>query len=163
MSGIIEARPRVGYFYNGDKKWPACDLLTELTAKDIKSLPVMLREKTSVYDAIVTLFLEDVGTIFVVDDDGYLKGVVSRKDFIKAALGNNNLQDIPIAVIMTRLPHLHMVYEDTTVLEVVRCIVEYEVDSLPVVRMTEDRKYKVVGRVTKTSLARLVLELSGNR
>lgn len=163
MSGIIEARPRVGYYYNGGKKWPASDLLNELTAKDIKSLPVVLREKTSVYDAIVTLFLEDVGTIFVVDDEGYLKGVVSRKDFIKAALGNNDLHDIPIGVIMTRLPHLHMVYEDTTVLEVVRRIVDYEVDSLPVVRETEDGKFKVVGRVTKTNLARLFLELSGNR
>jgi CBS domain-containing protein len=164
MSGAIDARPRVGYFYAGRNTSDLLgDILRGITVGDIKSRPIMIREHTSVYDAIVTLFLEDVGTLFVVDESGLLQGVVSRKDFIKIALGGANLNKIPVGVIMTRLPSLHMITEEETMLDVARRIMEYEVDSLPVVRLTEEKNFKVVGRVTKTNLARLLVELAEGR
>ncbi len=123
----------------------------------------MIREHTSVYDAIVTLFLDDVGTLFVVDEAGSLQGVVSRKDFIKASLGGTDPHKMPVGVIMTRLPNLHMVKEEESMLDVAQLIVEYEVDSLPVVRVSEDNNFKVVGRVTKTNLARMMVELAQGR
>ncbi len=161
MSGEIDARPRVGYFYAG-RNTPDVftDVLRRITVREIKSRPIMIREHTSVYDAIVTLFLEDVGTLFVVDEAGSLQGVVSRKDFIKASLGGTDSHKMPVAVIMTRLPNLHMVKEEESMLDVAQLIVEYEVDSLPVVRVSEDNNFKVVGRVTKTNLARMMVELA---
>ncbi|EEG76022.1 CBS domain-containing protein [Dethiobacter alkaliphilus] len=134
-----------------------------MTVKDIKSRPAVIREETTVYDAIVMLFLEDVGTLFVVDEKGLLQGVVSRKDFLKAALGSADMSKIPVGVIMTRLAQIHTVTEDEPVLQVVRRICENEVDSLPVVRPHGKDGFKVVGRVTKTNLARLLMELGEGR
>ena len=162
-SGYIDARPRVGYFYAGNVVTGIADTLNRYKVGDIKSLPIIIREQTSVYDAIVTLFLEDVGTLFVADEDSFLQGVVSRKDFLKSALGGADLHKMPIGVIMTRMPQIHTVTEDDTILDVVKCLCEHEVDSLPVVRLQGSHQYKVVGRVTKTNLTRLILELSEGR
>jgi len=159
-SGYIDARPRVGYFYTGNVLTAVSEILTRFTVGDIKSRPIVIREQTSVYDAIVSLFLDDVGTLYVVDENGFLQGVVSRKDFLKTALGQTDLHKIPVGVIMTRMPQVYTVTEEETVLDVVRKICEYEVDSLPVVRAHDPNNLKVVGRVTKTNLARLLLELS---
>jgi CBS domain-containing protein len=139
------------------------DLLKRIRVGEIKSRPIMIKEKVSVYDAIVTLFLEDVGTLYVVDDEGMLQGVVSRKDFLKTTLGAADLHKMPVGIIMTRLPHLHMVLEEESVYDVARRIVEFEVDSLPVVRINGDNSFKVVGRVTKTNLARLLVDLGEGR
>ena len=135
------------------------EILQRYQVKDIKSRPIVIREQTSVYDAIVTLFLEDVGTLYVVDESGFLQGVVSRKDFLKSALGGADLHRMPVGVIMTRMPQIHMVTEDETMLDVVKRICEYEVDSLPVVKIIDNHSFKVVGLVTKTYVDRLLLEL----
>ncbi len=69
MAGFLDARPRVGYFYTGKS---STQLLSESVNKikvnEYKSIPVVVNENVSIYDAIVTMFLEDVGTLFVVDD-----------------------------------------------------------------------------------------------
>ena len=61
--------------------------MTELKVRDYQSPPVTVRESTSVYDCIVRIFVEDVGTIFVVNDQQELEGVSSRKDMLKIAIG----------------------------------------------------------------------------
>lgn len=104
-----------------------------------------------------------MGTLYVVNEEGFLQGVVSRKDFLKTALGGADLHKIPVGVIMTRMPQLHMITEDENILDVVKSLCEHEIDSLPVVRRQGENKYKVVGRVTKTNLTRLLLELSEGR
>lgn len=83
MSGFLEARPRVGYFYTGKTGTQLlADKLKKLQVKDFQSIPVVIHENVSVYDAICTMFLEDVGTLFVVDRDAVLVGVLSRKDLL---------------------------------------------------------------------------------
>ena len=37
------------------------------------------------------MFLEDVGTLFVVDQNSFLVGVVSRKDLLRASIGKQEL------------------------------------------------------------------------
>ncbi|MCB6949673.1 HTH domain-containing protein, partial [Roseburia faecis] len=53
MAGYLDARPRVGYFYTGKT---STQLLTEnlkhIYVKDYQSLPVVVNENMSVYDAI---------------------------------------------------------------------------------------------------------------
>ena len=163
-SGILDARPRVGYFYNGrNKAGPVSDTLKDIRVGDIKSVPVVVGEKTSVYDAVVTMFTEDVGTLFVVGKEGVLQGVVSRKDLLKTALGNSDLHKIPVNVIMTRMPNIITTTADETVLMAVGKIIDHEIDSLPVVRKffnnQGEENLEVIGRITKTNLAKLLVEL----
>ncbi|SMB93014.1 CBS domain-containing protein [Thermanaeromonas toyohensis ToBE] len=163
MSGILEARPRVGYFYQGR---PARALVAEELKKikvgDVKGLPKVIRYDASVYDAIVTLFLEDVGTLMVVDSEGHLEGVVSRKDLLKAAIGGTaNLQTMPVSVVMTRMPNIICTTPEESVLTAAQKIIEHEVDALPVVRPVagKEKKLEVIGRITKTTITRLFVEL----
>ena len=177
MSHILEAKPRVGYFYSGQQyDYLIRSRIREKKVDEVKSMPFVIRENLSVYDAIVTLFLEDIGTIFVVGEEGYLEGVVSRKDLLQAAMGGGNLQQVPVNVIMTRMPNVLMVTPEETVYEAARKIVYHEVDALPVVRPFQEeqseqetdaaagkKKWKVVGRITKTTLARLFVDMAEGR
>lgn len=162
MAGILDARPKVGYYYTGK---PAGILLREeiaaLKVRDVQSVPVVLQPETPVFEAIITMFLEDVGTIFITEKTGRLIGVVSRKDMLKAAVGGGDLQKIPVQVIMTRMPHIVVTIPDEPVLVAAKKLVEREVDSLPVVKSVHggEMAYEVVGRLTKTNITRLFVEL----
>lgn len=165
MSGYLEAKPRVGYTYKSEGFQSAIRrVLSQYRVRDVKGLPVCVQETCSIYDAIVTLFTEDVGTVFVVDKDNYLVGLVSRKDFLKTTLGHIDIFKVPVSVIMTRMPNIITVSLDDTVVEAARRIVEHEVDSLPVVKtyMGEngEERLEVVGRITKTNITRLFLDLA---
>lgn len=166
MSGILDARPKVGYFYTGKTSLSfIAEKIQEIKVADRKSVPVVVDEETSIYDGIVTLFLEDVSTIFVTSK-GYLVGVVSRKDFLKNAIGGLNLNKTPIGVIMTRMPNIVFTTPDESILDAAVKLIEHEVDSLPVVEevVLEDgtRAYKVIGRITKTTITRLFVELGND-
>jgi CBS domain-containing protein len=119
-------------------------------------------ENTSIYDAIVNLFLEDVGTLFIVKD-GFLTGVVSRKDLLKSAMGNTDINRVPVGIVMTRMPNIVTVYDDSTVIEAAKKILEREVDSLPVVEKIKDKSgtenYRVVGKVSKTTITKFFVKL----
>lgn len=163
MAGYLEAKPRVGYTYKPHGENPFRKTLGQYRIRDMQSVAVVLRESSSVYDAIVTLFVEDTGSVVIVGDDGYLSGIVSRKDLLKAALGKGDLQKIPVSVIMTRMPNVITVSLDDSVSDAVRKLVEHEIDCLPVVKCYIDsenaERCEVVGRVTKTNITRLILEL----
>src|SRR5699024_11126077 len=107
MAGFLDARPRVGYFFTGKT---GTELLTEqlqkFKIKDYYALPSVMKEEASVCDATSTMFLEDVGTLFVVDEHACLTGVLSRKDLLRASIGNQDLTDIPVHIIMTRMPNI---------------------------------------------------------
>ena len=163
MSGILEAKPKVGYFYTGKSAMSILeDYIKSIKVGDIKSLPVVIQESTSVYDAIVTLFLEDVGTIFV-QDGGFLTGAISRKDFLKIAIGNTDIYKVPVGIIMTRMPNIVTTTDDESVYTAASKIIEHEVDSLPVVETISDitgkEGYKITGRISKTNITRLFVRL----
>ncbi len=162
MSGMLDARPKVGYFYAGkNQETLMSEKLKKIMVRDFKSRPIVIKESTSVYDAIVTLFLEDVGTLFVVNEEGCLQGVVSRKDFLKSTMGGMELHKMPVGIIMTRMPNIITTTPDETVLEVSQKIIEYEVDSLPVVKVVGGEKLEVLGRVTKTNITKILVALGG--
>lgn len=166
MSGILDARPKVGYFYTGKTTFSfISEKIKEIKVSDRKAVPVVVDEGTIIYDAIVTMFLEDASTVYVTTD-GYLSGVVSRKDFLKNAIGGMNLHNTPVGVIMTRMPNIVLTTLDETLLEAAMKLIDHEVDSLPVVeeiQLNKDKKaYKVVGVITKTTITRLMVELGNN-
>jgi len=164
MSGILEARPRVGYFHSGK---PAesliADTVRQVLVKDVKSVPVVVPDNASVYDCIVTMFTEDVGTLFVVKEGGVLVGAVSRKDFIRSAIGKVDLHKMPVGMLMTRMPNIVTTSNEESAYEAARKMIEHEVDALPVVRPINNKgleeQLEVVGRLTKTNITRLFVEL----
>ena len=167
MSGMVEARPKVGYYYTGKN---ALSLFTEqisrIKVQDVQSVPVVVTVGTSAYDAVVTMFLEDVGSVFVVEPGGILAGVVSRKDALKVAMGGSDLHKLPVKVLMTPVPKIVVTTPDESVLTAAKKIIENEVDSLPVVSPISqegNKAQEVVGRLTKTNIARLFVELGEGR
>ncbi|WML26091.1 helix-turn-helix transcriptional regulator [Neobacillus sp. OS1-33] len=166
MSGNLDARPRVGYFFNEsyETKQQAKRFIHQKVT-DYKAHPIVVGKSASVYDAIVQLFLEDVGTLYTVDTNGHLAGVVSRKDLLRASLGNQNLNELPVSVIMTRMPNIITINPDETLLEAAKKMIHNHIDSLPVVKEVEDQKstYLLVGRITKTTITRAYLEIMENK
>lgn len=159
MAGFLDARPRVGYFYTGKT---GSELLTEKIRKykinDFQSVPVVVKEEVSVYEAISTMFLGDVGTLFVVDDDNCLTGVLSRKDLLRASIGNQDLNQVPVHIIMTRMPNITVCKPNDLLIEGAKKLIDKQIDGLPVVKETE-LGLQVVGRITKTTITKAFVEL----
>ncbi len=164
MSGILDARPKVGYFYTGKSSLSyISEKIKSIKVSEVISVPIVVDEATSLYDAIVLMFLEDVGSIYVTNK-GFLSGVVSRKDFLKSALGGMDLNKVPIGMIMTRMPNIIYVEAEDSILTAAIKLIDHEIDSLPVVdeNSEEEKNYKVIGRITKTTITRLFVELGKN-
>lgn len=162
MSGKLDARPRVGYFFNENYEVKRqAETFLHQKVIDYKAHPIVVDKSTAVYDAIVQLFLEDVGTLYAVDSRGHLAGVVSRKDLLRASLGNKNLHELPVNVIMTRMPNIFTIQPDATLLEAAKKMIDNHIDSLPVVKEVEEQKntYLLLGRITKTTITRAYLEI----
>jgi CBS domain-containing protein len=53
-------------------------------------------------DAIMQMVEEDVSCVVVMDDDGYLTGILTRTDVIRAALQDENWADHPVVDYMNR-------------------------------------------------------------
>lgn len=164
MIGILDARPRVGYFYTGKTSLSyIADKIKTILVEDIKSMPVVLDESTSIYDAIVFMFLENIGSIYITNE-GILSGVISRKDIIRSIMGGVDLYKVPIGVIMTRMPNIVCIRPKDSILSAAKKLIEHEIDSLPVVEIISENKgeYQVIGRITKTTITRLFVELGSN-
>jgi CBS domain-containing protein/biotin operon repressor len=166
MSGILEARPKVGYIYSKKNSYSVIyEHIVNIKVKDIMSKPIVVGEETTVYDAVVHLFLNDVGTLFI-ENKGMLIGAVSRKDFLKIAIGGTDIHKVPVGIIMTRMPNIVFVEKEDSAYLVAQKIIEHEVDSLPVVeRVFEANKesYKIVGKVSKTNITKLFVRLGENK
>ncbi|MFL0247406.1 helix-turn-helix transcriptional regulator [Candidatus Clostridium stratigraminis] len=165
MTGILEARPKVGYIYSKKPSYSLIyDYIRNIKVLDVMSEPVVVDENTLVYDAIVHLFLNDVGTLFI-QNNGFLVGAVSRKDFLKIAMGGTDMHKVPVGVIMTRMPNIVFVEKEDAVYLAAQRIMEHEVDSLPVIERVFDNSkenFKIIGKVSKTNITRLFVKLGEN-
>lgn len=159
MSGFLEARPRVGYFYTGRKgNQLISEALQKMVVKDYKTLPVAIKDEASVYDAIIKMFFDDVGTLVVVNEKGFLVGVISRKDLLKAAIGNQDLHEIPVSIVMTRMPNIITCSTEDNLLDVANRLIHNQIDSIPVVNIIQG-EYEIIGRITKTTITKAFVEL----
>jgi len=163
MLGYIDAKPKVGYFPASTAVHDNVHVqkLASLKVKDVQSRAIIVSETSTVGDAVVTLFLENVGSLIVADEEGSLQGVVSRKDLLKVTLGNAAAASMPIGMVMTR-SNLATIDAEDEVVEAARMMIYHEIDSLPVVRKHEldgnKTRLEVIGRITKTSMTKLLLE-----
>ena len=163
MLGVLDARPNVGYYYVGlSKETQTAERLKSFLVSDVLSQAVVVNGDTSLYDTIVTLFTEDVGTILVCDGS-YLMGVVSRKDLLRASMGQTDSHTMPISMIMTPVSKVIAVEPTDTLVEAAQKMIDYEVDCLPVVvreYVVNKKRLTVVGRLSKTTVAKVFLECS---
>ena len=166
MIGTLDARPKVGYVYAG--KCPsglAYGHISKIKVSEIMSKPVTVNEDTMVYDAIVYLFLNDVGTLFI-ENNGVLTGAVSRKDFLKISIGGTDIHKVPVGVIMTRMPNIICANENDNAYDLAKKIIEHEIDSIPVVEILkkadEKDQIKIIGKVSKTNITKLFVKLGEN-
>lgn len=159
MSGFLDARPRVGYFYTGKETNEVIALkVNNILVRDVQSLPILITVETNIYDAIVKMFLEDVGTLYVIDKDQSLVGVVSRKDLLKGTMSFKDIENTAVSTVMTRKPNITMCYPGDLLLYVAKQMIDRKIDSLPVVSESNGR-IEVVGRITKTNITKVFVNL----
>ncbi|NLG87055.1 MAG: helix-turn-helix transcriptional regulator [Firmicutes bacterium] len=163
MAGILEAKPRVGYTYIGEGEMEALSYLKELRVGDVKAAPVVVSAGATAYDALVTMMLEDQGTVFVVDENGYLTGVVSRQDLLRLSLGRTDLNNVPVGLIMTRVPQVITVTPEESIFTAAHKLTVHQVEALPVVRKGSgpggpSDKQELLGRITKSIITKLFSE-----
>ena len=164
MIGTLDARPKVGYVYLGEaKNFDRESEISNILVKEIMSKPITVSEETMVYDAIVFLFLNDVGTLFV-ESKGALVGAISRKDFLKIAIGNVDIHKVPVGVIMTRMPNIICGFAEDKAYDLAKKIIDHEIDSIPIVEKIEvlddeRNQYKIIGKISKTNITKLFVKL----
>ncbi len=159
-SGFFSAKPNVGYIINNK----SINLVQDLNffsekVSDVKTPAIYVQENSSIHNAIIKIFLKDAGTIFVVDENEYLTGVVSRKDFLKSIMGNIDIHHVPVGVIMTRMPNIITTHDDETILQVAIKIMEHKIDSIPVVENAGNDLYKITGKISKTNITQLFVNI----
>lgn len=164
MSGVLDARPKVGYFYTGKNTLGMLmEEISAITVADVQSVPVAVQSTATARDVIFKMFTEDVGSVFVVDERGLLAGVVSRKDLLKAAVNNKGgLNDVPVVLVMTQASKLVVAEPDESIVSAAGKLIDNGIDALPVVRTVDNgrREYEIIGRVTKTNFTRVLVELA---
>ncbi|NSB16835.1 helix-turn-helix transcriptional regulator [Clostridium beijerinckii] len=166
MIGTLDARPKVGYVYTGKtSNGLIYSNINKIKVSEIMSKPVTVSEDTMVYDAIVYLFLNDVGTLFI-ENNGVLTGAVSRKDFLKISIGGTDIHRVPVGVIMTRMPNIICANKNDNAYDLAKKIIEHEIDSIPIVEIIEKSdgkdQMKIIGKVSKTNITKLFVKIGEN-
>lgn len=160
MTGLLDARPKVGYFYTGQTVEPLLfEKLYHTKVAEIMIPPLLISQTVSIYEAVTTLFMYDVGSLYVKNDQDELIGVLSRKDLLRFAISNAAPEKTPVAMIMTRMPNIVTITPEETILTAGTLLGRHEVDTLPVVDPQEPKK--VIGKITKTRLMNYFIQ-AGN-
>lgn len=160
LVGILKASPKVGYTYAGS------DLETlfffdtfQKKVEDVMTSPVLVAHDSFIQDAIITLFMYDADVLYVIDEKKQLLGILSRKDLLRAAL-NANIDVTPVAVCMTRMPHIKTCHKDLNILEAAALLQDFAIDSLPVVE--EQNEGHIIGTITKSALLDFIIQEARN-
>lgn len=160
MTGLLDARPKVGYFYTGQTVEPLLfEKLYHTKVAEVMIPPLLISQTVSVYEAVTTLFMYDVGSLYVKNDQDELIGILSRKDLLRFAISNAAPEKTPVAMIMTRMPNIVTITPAETILTAGTLLGRHEVDTLPVVDPQEPKK--VIGKITKTRLMNYFIQ-AGN-
>ena len=160
LVGILKATPKVGYTYSGS------DLETlfffdtfQKKIEDVMTSPVLVSHDSFIQDAIITLFMYDADVLYVIDEEKKLLGILSRKDLLRAAL-NANINVTPVAVCMTRMPHIKTCHKDLNILEAAALLQDFAIDSLPVV--DDQNEGHIIGTITKSTLLNFIIQDARN-
>lgn len=157
MLGLIDAKPKVGYFPGsgaGASRLVRHDLASR-KVKDIQAVPVTIGENHSVHDAVVALFTENVEELIVVNREHLFTGIVTAKDLLKVTIGGADASSLPVSLVMTRVPNVVTVSPEDQAAEALRLLLTHELDCLPVIK-EQDGMREATGRVTIRQMAGLL-------
>lgn len=160
LVGILKASPKVGYTYAGSDLEMLFFFDTfQKKVEDVMTSPVLVAHDSFIQDAIITLFMYDADVLYVIDEKKQLLGILSRKDLLRAAL-NANIDVTPVAVCMTRMPHIKTCHKDLNILEAAALLQDFAIDSLPVVE--EQNEGHIIGTITKSALLDFIIQEARN-
>lgn len=155
--GLVDGKPNHGYTFKKDPSSTLTKKINQTKVKDIMKDAIAVNESKSVYDASIEMIVKDTGSLFVVDNNGFLVGIISRKDLLKNTIHGTDTRSVPVGVVMTRQP-LYKVTTNDSIADASKIIVEKEVDAIPVVE-TKNGKDILLGKITKTSISEVFVRL----
>lgn len=75
-----------------------------------------IRQESTVYDAITTLFMYDVDSLYVANEQGELAGLLPLKDLLRASM-NKMINETPVTMVMTRTSQINTCFDDDLLLK----------------------------------------------
>lgn len=165
MLGMLDAKPKVGYFLGNTYRSSNEPLrrFNSMKVREVQGVPVNVHDSLSVHDAVITLFTENADTLLVVNEDKRFAGIVTPKDLLKITLGNAGAAAIPVSMVMTRYPNIVTLTPDDSVMEAIRRMSQHQVDCLPVIQARDDLGLapELTGWVSKSNIIRLIADTVG--
>ncbi|MDQ8735998.1 CBS domain-containing protein [Paenibacillus sp. LHD-38] len=164
MLGLLDAKPKVGYFLGNTYRSSGEPLqqFNKMKVREVQGVPVNVPDSLSVHDAVITLFTENADTLLVVNEQKRFVGIVTPKDLLKITLGNAGASSIPVSMVMTRYPNIVMLMPDDSVMDAIRKMSLHQVDCLPVIVPREEQAAdpEVTGWVSKSNIIRLMADIA---
>ncbi len=106
--------------------------------------------------------MEDASTLFVLDDAEHLLGAVSRSDLLRTAIGQVDLDKVPVSVIMTRACNLATLQPDDHIFAAARKFRTHGLSVLPIVKevaTASGQGLEVTGIISLNTINTLLIEL----
>lgn len=164
MLGMLDAKPKVGYFLGNAYKTnnESMQRLSSLKVGEMQGVPVNIPDSLSVHDAVITLFTENADTLIVVNENKRFAGIVTPKDLLKITLGNPSAASIPVSMVMTRYPNIVTLLPSDSVHDAIMKMAAHQVDCLPVIAQREEsgQDPEVVGWVSKSGIIALLADIA---
>ncbi|MFD0961189.1 helix-turn-helix transcriptional regulator [Paenibacillus chungangensis] len=164
MLGMLDAKPKVGYFLGNAYKpnSESMQRLSSLKVGEVQGVPVNIPDSLSVHDAVITLFTENADTLIVVNENKRFAGIVTPKDLLKITLGNPSSASIPVSMVMTRYPNIVTLLPSDSVHDAIMKMAAHQVDCLPVIAQREEsgQDPEVVGWVSKSGIITLLSDIA---
>ncbi|KRK78863.1 CBS domain-containing protein [Companilactobacillus nodensis] len=155
---ILKSRPKVGYEFS---QLPKSSLdFDELFGESIAHIliqPIFVQPNTTLPECVNKLFINDVGSLYVTNNDNKLLGLISRKDLLAVTVNNADADSMIASMVMTRMPNLVTVDADMSIISVGKLLYQHQVDSLPVTK--KDDPTQVVGKITKNRIFQYFIEV----
>ena len=111
---------------------------------------IVAKENTNAEQISARLLAGEFNGVPVIDERGYIVGIVTAFDILRAIQGGNKLSSMLARDIMTR--NLSVVKKDTPVEEIIRILVEKEIVLVPVVE--DNNNNKLIGVVARLDILR---------
>lgn len=136
--------------------------------REIMHVPaITVDPETLAAEAAALLEEHGIRRLPVVDEDGYLVGIVTHTDLVEAEVAESQLSPydpafdeewLTVGDVMTQ--DVVTIGPDATVGELVQLLLEQKVSGVPVVEpdSKNPRRFRVMGMVTTTDIFRLILD-----
>lgn len=106
-------------------------------------------QNTPLLEASRKMVNEDISSLVVLDDQGYLSGIITRTDLVRAYMENKEWEKLPVSQYMSE--NVVVVDPKATLMEVAKLLQEKHIHRVVVTR-EEDGKQRAVAVVSDSDL-----------